>query len=51
MPASGRYELWAEGRGHVTVSLDGHPVLEAEGDPLRATRPDRPRPGGGRASR
>ncbi len=36
VPASGRYELWAEGRGRVTVSLDGHPVLQAEGDPLRA---------------
>jgi hypothetical protein len=37
VPASGRYELWAEGRGRVAVSLDGHPVLEAEGDPLRAS--------------
>jgi hypothetical protein len=36
VPASGRYELWVEGRGRATVSLDGHPVLEAEGDPLQA---------------
>ena len=38
VPASGRYELWVEGRGRASVSLDGHPVLEAEGDPLRASR-------------
>ena len=37
VPAAGRYELWVEGRGGVTVALDGHPLLEAEGDPLRAT--------------
>jgi hypothetical protein len=37
VPASGRYELWVEGRGRATVSLDGHAVLEAEGDPLRAS--------------
>ena len=37
VPASGRYELWVEGRGHAAVSLDGHAVLEAEGDPLRAS--------------
>jgi hypothetical protein len=37
VPASGRYELWAEGRGRVTVSLDGHRVLEGGGDPLRAS--------------
>jgi hypothetical protein len=37
LPASGRYELWAEGRGRVTVSLDGLRVLEGEGDPLRAS--------------
>ena len=36
VPASGRYELWVEGRGHATVALDGHPVLEGDGDPLRA---------------
>ena len=34
--SSGRYELWVEGRGRVSVSLDGRVVLEAEGDPLRA---------------
>jgi hypothetical protein len=37
VPESGRYELWAEGRGRVAVSIDGHRVLEAEGDPLDAT--------------
>ena len=36
VPASGRYELWVEGRGRVRVSLHGRAVLEAEGDPLRA---------------
>jgi hypothetical protein len=35
-PATGTYRLWAEGRGHVRVVLDGHPVLDAEGEPLRA---------------
>jgi hypothetical protein len=35
-PGSGRYELWVEGRGHATVSLDGRVVLESEGDPLHA---------------
>jgi hypothetical protein len=39
VPASGRYELWAEGRGRVSVSLAGRPVLQAEGDPLRAAVP------------
>jgi hypothetical protein len=34
-PATGTYRLWAEGRGHLRVVLDGHPVLEAEGEPLR----------------
>jgi hypothetical protein len=37
LPASGRYEVWAEGRGRVLVSLDGHVVLRGEGDPLRAS--------------
>ncbi len=37
VPASGRYELWAEGRGRVAVTLDGHRVLEGEGDPLHAS--------------
>ena len=37
VPASGRYELWVEGRGHAAVSLDGHAVIEAEGDPLRGS--------------
>ncbi len=37
VPASGRYELWVEGRGRAFVSLDGQPVLEGEGDPLRAS--------------
>src|SRR5262245_37328273 len=32
----GTYRLWVEGRGQVAVTLDGWPVLEAEGDPLRA---------------
>jgi PA14 domain-containing protein len=35
-PATGTYRLWAEGRGHVRVMLDGHPVLEGAGEPLRA---------------
>ena len=35
VPASGRYELWVEGRGRVAVSLAGRVVVEAEGDPLR----------------
>jgi len=37
VPAPGRYELWVEGRGHAAVSLDGHALLEAEGDPLQAS--------------
>jgi hypothetical protein len=37
VPASGRHELWVEGRGHVAVSLSGRPVIDAQGDPLRAT--------------
>lgn len=38
-PASGGYELWAEGRGRVTVVLDGHTVLQAEGETLTAKTP------------
>ncbi len=38
-PASGRYEMWVEGRGHVSVSVNGRAVLEAEADPLRAAAP------------
>ena len=37
LPASGRYELWVEGRGRVSVALAGRSLLEAEGDPLRAS--------------
>ena len=37
VPAPGRYELWVEGRGRAAVSIDGHAVLEAEGDPLQAS--------------
>jgi hypothetical protein len=33
-PRSGVYRLWASGRGEVAVSLDGHEVLRAEGDPM-----------------
>jgi hypothetical protein len=36
VPASGRYELRAEGRGQVRVAIAGREVLEAQGDPLRA---------------
>jgi len=36
VPLSGRYELWAEGRGRVVVELDGRVALEGQGDPLRA---------------
>ncbi len=36
VPASGRYALWVEGRGRVSVSLDGRTLLGGEGDPLRA---------------
>jgi hypothetical protein len=39
VPDPGKYELWVEGRGRATVALDGHPVLDAEGDPLRAAAP------------
>ena len=36
VPQSGRYRLWLEGRGRARVTLDGHPVVSGEGDPLRA---------------
>jgi len=36
VPASGRYQLWVEGRGRVSVSINGRVVLDAEGDPLKA---------------
>lgn len=36
-PESGTFTLWAEGRGRLQVHLDGWPVLQAEGDPLRGT--------------
>jgi hypothetical protein len=39
VPAAGRYELWVEGRGRVRVALDGHPVVEGEGDPLHTGAP------------
>jgi hypothetical protein len=35
VPASGRYELWVEGRGRVSVSVGGRDVVVAQGDPLR----------------
>ena len=35
VPASGRHELWVEGRGHVALSVDGRLVIDATGDPLR----------------
>lgn len=35
-PATGTYRLWADGRGHARVMLDGHPVLEGDGEVLRA---------------
>ena len=37
VPTSGRYVFEVEGRGRATVILSGHPVIEAEGDPLGAT--------------
>jgi len=37
VPAPGRYAIWAEGRGRVSVRLGGRAVLESEGDPLRAS--------------
>ncbi|MCM2254468.1 MAG: hypothetical protein NDJ94_02235 [Vicinamibacteria bacterium] len=36
VPESGRYRLWADGRGAVTVSVDGRVVLAAEGERLIA---------------
>jgi hypothetical protein len=39
VPESGGYVLWVEGRGRVAVSIDGHRVLEAAGDPLEAAKP------------
>jgi PA14 domain len=38
VPASGRYVLEVDGRGRASLSLSGYEVLEAEGDPLHATR-------------
>jgi hypothetical protein len=34
VPRSGPYRLWAQGRGRVVVSVSGHVLLQAEGDPL-----------------
>ena len=34
IPESGGYRLRVRGRGRVRVSIDGHVLLEAEGDPL-----------------
>jgi hypothetical protein len=39
VPEAGRYALWVEGRGRVVVSVAGRPVLQSEGDPLRAEVP------------
>lgn len=36
VPETGAYRLWATGRGGVEVSIDGHPVLLGQGDPLQA---------------
>ncbi len=36
VPESGRYRLWADGRGAVSVRVDGRVVLEAEGERLIA---------------
>jgi hypothetical protein len=36
VPLTGTYRVWAAGRGRVTVVLDGAPVLDAEGEELRA---------------
>jgi hypothetical protein len=38
VPESGGYVIWAEGRGRVSVAIEGRPVLEATGDPLAASR-------------
>jgi hypothetical protein len=37
-PASGAYRLWLDAAGRVSVSVDGHEVLVAEGDAVRAGR-------------
>jgi hypothetical protein len=37
LPESGPYRLWVEGRGRVVASVDGHVLLEGEGDPLAAS--------------
>lgn len=34
VPESGKYRLWVAGRGHAVVTLDGHVLLDAGGDPL-----------------
>ncbi|HEY5908560.1 MAG TPA: hypothetical protein VIZ31_10980, partial [Vicinamibacteria bacterium] len=34
-PETGAYLFWVEGRGRLQVQLDGWPVLEGDGDPLR----------------
>jgi hypothetical protein len=39
VPRTGTYDLWADGRGEVQVSIDGHVVLEAAGERLRAGVP------------
>ncbi|HXY39490.1 MAG TPA: PA14 domain-containing protein, partial [Vicinamibacteria bacterium] len=36
LPESGLYRLWVEGRGRAAVVVQGHTLLEAEGDPLFA---------------
>ncbi|MET0552729.1 MAG: PA14 domain-containing protein [Vicinamibacteria bacterium] len=36
VPQTGTYRLWAAGRGRVTVVLDGAPILDADGEDLRA---------------
>ena len=36
VPESGAYRLWLRGRGRAAVTLDGHVLLEAQGDPLAA---------------
>jgi len=35
VPETGRYRLWADGRGMLQVSLDGAPVMRLEGERLR----------------
>jgi hypothetical protein len=36
VPRTGAYRLWADGRGGMRLVLDGHPLLEGQGDPLVA---------------